>query len=71
MALWGKWRFLGFTRAEYEWSPTALSYGLDRLVPPSIAIDLESLGLSGDPRGRLRVEAAVRTPLAEAMAVSA
>jgi hypothetical protein len=58
LALWDAWEFLGFKEATYRWSAAARGYGLDRLVPSELNIELSSLALPGLPLGGFTLKAA-------------
>lgn len=64
LALFDGIRVKGFRELAYDWSATAMAYGLDRLVPAEIRVDLARLGLAGGPRGVLLLQASANGPLA-------
>lgn len=55
LALFDRLAVSGFKSLTYEWSATARSYGLDRLVPAELRLDLGKLGLKGRPTGEFVV----------------
>lgn len=53
-ALFDEIRVLGFHELSYRWSKAAESYGLDRLVPSELVLDLAELGLTSGAVGKIR-----------------
>lgn len=63
LALWDGWEFLGFKEATYRWSAAARGYGLDRLVPAELNIELSNFVLPGLPLGGFTLKAAAARDL--------
>lgn len=51
LALFDRMAATGFRELAYEWSASAVAYGLDRIVAATIEVDLAGLGLKGAPEG--------------------
>jgi len=63
LALFDRLAARGFQELRYEWSATAKAYGLDRIMPAVIAVDLATLGLRGSPLGTLVIRSLGPEPI--------